>query len=85
MSCCGQGRTAPLSDRHRIRVRYVGGRPVVVTGPVTGASYAFSGTDRVKLVDPRDAASIVRSPMFRAEGLVTLPGADAPANGIRSG
>ena len=79
MSCCGHGPTAPLTDRHRMRVRYGGGRPVVVTGPVTGASYAFSGASRVQLVDPRDAVSLVRDPAFRAEGLVEVDGKGGPA------
>ena len=77
MSCCGQSPTAPLTERHRVRVRYGGGRPVVVKGPATGASYAFSGASRVQLVDPRDAVTIVRNTMFRAEGVVELP--DGPA------
>jgi hypothetical protein len=73
MSCCGESRTAPLTERHRARLRYGGGRPVVVTGPVTGASYRFSGTDRLQLVDPRDAVAIVRNPLFRVEGVVEVP------------
>lgn len=73
MSCCGQNPTAPLTERHRVRVRYGGGRPVVVKGPVTGATYGFSGASRVQLVDPRDAMAICRNPLFRAEGLVELP------------
>ena len=81
MSCCGQSRTAPLTDRHRMRVRYGGGRPVVVKGPASGASYAFSGRSRVRLVDPRDAVALVRDPMFRAEGLVELPAGGAAGAG----
>jgi hypothetical protein len=45
---------------------------VVVKGPVTGTSYAFSGAARVQLLDPRDALSVVRDPMFRAEGVVEV-------------
>ena len=56
-----------------MRVRYNGGGPVVVKGPVTGTSYQFSGIDRVQLVDPRDAVTIVRNPLFRIEGIVELP------------
>jgi len=72
MSCCGSGPTGRLTDRHRVRVRYVDRRPVVVKGPVTGTSYAFSGAARVQLLDPRDALSVVRDPMFRAEGVVEV-------------
>lgn len=62
-----------MTERHRMRVRYSGGRPVVVKGPVTGLEYRFSGIDRVQLVDPRDAITIVRSPLFRVEGVVEIP------------
>jgi len=73
MSCCGETRTAAMTERHRMRVRYGGGRPVIVRGPVTGSDYRFSGTERVQLVDPRDAAAIMRNRMFRIEGVVELP------------
>jgi hypothetical protein len=72
MSCCGQTPTAPLSERHRMRVRYGGGRPIVVKGPVTGTDYHFSGTDRLQLVDPRDAVALSRTAMFRIEGVAEL-------------
>ncbi|HVO83160.1 MAG TPA: hypothetical protein VMU60_01925 [Syntrophobacteria bacterium] len=62
-----------MTERHRMRVRYGGGRPVIVRGPVTGSDYRFSGTERVQLVDPRDAAAIMRNRMFRIEGVVELP------------
>jgi hypothetical protein len=72
MSCCGQERTAPLTERHRMRLRYGGGRPIVIKGPVTGSSYQFSGIDRVQLVDPRDAVAITRNRLFRVEGVVEV-------------
>ena len=72
MGCCGKTRTASLTDRHRIRVRYLGGRPVVIKGTVTGTSYHFAGTERVKLVDPRDAVSITKNQLFRIEGIAEL-------------
>lgn len=72
MSCCGRTMTAPLSERHRMRVRYLGGRPVDVKGPVTGSHYRFSGLDRNQLVDPRDATAIARNKLFRIEGIVEL-------------
>lgn len=72
MSCCGENRTAPMTERHRLRVRYYGGRPVIIKGPATGSSYRFSGIDRVQLVDPRDAAAIVRNRLFRVEGVVEI-------------
>ncbi len=72
MACCGQTATAPLSSRHRMRLRYLGGRPVVITGPATGTQYRFSGVDRVRLVEPRDAVAILRSGAFRLEGVVEV-------------
>ena len=37
MGCCGESRTAPMTERHRMRVRYGGGRPFVIKGPATGS------------------------------------------------
>lgn len=73
MSCCGEAATTPLNERHRMRVRYVGGRPIEVKGPATGQAYFFSGLDRLQLVDPRDAIVIARDRSFRIEGIVELP------------
>lgn len=72
MSCCGQGQTTPLNERHRMRVRYGGGRPITVKGPVTGVSYQFSGAAPLQLVDPRDAFALVRVTSFRIEGVVEI-------------
>jgi len=55
-----------------MRVRYGGGRPVVVKGPATGADYRFSGIERLQLVHPQDAVVIVRNPLFRIEGVVEV-------------
>ena len=73
MGCCGGSRTAAMTERHRMSVRYGGGRPVVITGPVTGTNYRFSGKDRLQFVDPRDAVTIVRNHLFRVEGVVEVP------------
>jgi hypothetical protein len=72
MGCCGQSQTAPMTERHRMRVRYSGGKPIMVKGPVTGLNYHFSGMDRVQLIDPRDAVTIVRNRLFRVEGVVEI-------------
>ena len=69
MSCCHEV-AAPLTERHRMRVRYGGGRSVLIKGPVTGTEYHFSGLDRLQLVDPRDAVALLRNPLFRVEGVV---------------
>jgi hypothetical protein len=60
-----------------MKVRYGGGRPVLVKGPVTGAEYRFSGSDRLQLVDPRDAVGIARNSLFRIEGIVEIAAANA--------
>lgn len=73
MTCCGPATTAPLTEHHRLRVRYLGGRPIVVQGPATGTCYRFSGLQREQLVDPRDGVAILRSRQFRLEGLTTIP------------
>jgi hypothetical protein len=72
VSCCPQA-TTPLTDRHRVKLHYLGGRPVQIRGPVTGTPYRFSGLARLQLVDPRDAVSIVRDPLFRFAGVVEAP------------
>ena len=80
MSCCGARPTAVMTERHRVRLRYGGGRTVVVTGPATGTSYHFSGAERLQLVDPRDAVTLARDPRFRVDGVVQLA-ADEGAKG----
>lgn len=55
-----------------MKVRYNGGRPIAITGPVTGTGYRFSGIARLQIVDPRDAVAIVRNPLFRLEGIVEM-------------
>ena len=84
MSCCPQG-TAQMTERHRMRVRYSGGRPVLVRGPVTGSDYRFSGVERLQLVDPRDAVAIARNPSFRIEGVVEMSPAEAEPSGREGG
>jgi hypothetical protein len=71
VSCCSET-AAVLTSRHRVRVRYSGGRPVIVKGPVTGASYRFSGVAPLQFVDPRDAVAITRDGPFRFEGVVEM-------------
>jgi hypothetical protein len=62
-----------MTDHHRVRVRYGGGRPIVIKGPVTGSIYQFSGINRMQLLHPRDVALIARNPLFRVEGVVVIP------------
>jgi hypothetical protein len=65
MGCCSGTQTAPMTERHRMKVHYAGGRPIVVTGPFSKSQYRFSGMERDQLVDPRDAVMIVKNPLFR--------------------
>jgi hypothetical protein len=58
-----------LSEGDRLRVRYVGDRPVTITGPVTGARYSFSEHQRNVPVDPRDALALIKVRDFRVEGI----------------
>jgi hypothetical protein len=71
MSCCPHA-AAQLTERHRVKVRYGGGRPVVVKGPATSIDYRFSGLERLQLVDPRDAIAIVKNPLFQIVGVTEL-------------
>jgi hypothetical protein len=61
-----------MTGRHRIRIRYEGGRTIVVKGPFTGREYRFSGTDRVLLVDPRDAVGMAKPGILSVAGVVEL-------------
>ena len=76
MSCCGQrtGRVtinqSDIDSGLRVRVEYGGGRTITVTGTVTGHSYVFSGLQRVQLVDPRDAAMLLKDGRFSMKGVV---------------
>jgi hypothetical protein len=56
-----------------MRVHYLGGRPVEIIGPTTGHKYKFTGLAREQLMDPRDAAAIARSKMFKVTGVVETP------------
>jgi hypothetical protein len=73
MSCCGSHTpTASLTKRHRFKIRYGGGRAIVVKGPLTGTEYRFSGIDRVQLVDPRDAVRMLHQGPFEMDSVVEV-------------
>jgi hypothetical protein len=46
-------------------LRYVGGSAIQIRGPVTGRLYEFSCSASVQVVDPRDAADLLATSMFR--------------------
>jgi hypothetical protein len=48
-----------------VSVRYLETSRIQVRGLVSGMSYAFSGSQPVQQVDPRDAASLLNTRYFR--------------------
>jgi hypothetical protein len=67
--CCGQKRSALKASGNAqqagLNLRYSGSSPVSVRGPVTGHLYQFSKLQPVQGIDARDAASILRTRLFR--------------------
>lgn len=83
MGCCGEKTPGRLTIRQEeiegglmLRLEYAGGRTVKIKGPATGATYVFSGLQRVQAVDPRDAAAILRDRHFRLKGVTHRPDAE---------
>ena len=77
MGCCGQtvgGRLTitqkDIDEGLGLQLEYNGGQTVSVDGSVTGKSYTFSGLQRMRKVDPRDAPAILRDGRFRLKGIV---------------
>lgn len=61
-------RAAFLSGRRlfaSVILHYTEASAIRVRGPVTGRQYSFSGTPPAQAVDPRDAAVLTRSGLFR--------------------
>jgi hypothetical protein len=57
---------APVSmPESSVSVRYLETSPIQVRGLVSGMSYAFSGSQPVQQVDPRDASSLLNTRFFR--------------------
>ena len=76
MSCCG-GKSRPAAIRQEdidrglaFEIEYAGGRSVTVIGAATGQRYSFSGTDRLRQVDPRDARALLRERVFRLKRVI---------------
>jgi hypothetical protein len=76
MSCCGQSagrlvvRQKDIDAGLAFEIEYSGGMTVVVTGPVSGKSYIFSGLQRLGAVDPRDAMVILKDRHFRLKRVI---------------
>jgi hypothetical protein len=76
MPCCGQGRAALVQDRAggqpipatagpSVRLEFPHPTSVLVRGPATGRHYQFHPGAQAQSVDPRDAASLLKSGYFR--------------------
>ena len=78
MTCCGHRRAIPATTARAsngphpkmlgtrsVTVRYLGTEAVMVQGTATGRRYGFSGGSPVQTVDMRDAATLLRSGLFR--------------------
>lgn len=48
-----------------VTLRYVERAPIQMRGPVTGLQYEFSISHPIQTVDPRDAAALLRTRLFR--------------------
>ena len=54
----------PLPTSYASVLRYTETSPILVRGPVSGRQYEFSGSKPVQVVDPRDAAALLRTGFF---------------------
>jgi hypothetical protein len=55
----------PRAAAGGVRLRFSGAAAVRVRGPVSGADYAFSGSDPVRTVAASDAEGLLRTGYFR--------------------
>jgi hypothetical protein len=77
VSCCsgsrGGIRQEDIERGLAFEIEYAGGRTVTVVGAATGRHYTFSGMDRLKRVDPRDAGGLLRQRVFRLKRVIQPP------------
>ena len=61
-------RAAPIAAVRaaEVRMRYLGVQPVRVRGTASGRIYNTSAADPSLTIDPRDAAGLIRTGLFRA-------------------
>jgi hypothetical protein len=76
MACCGESSAGRLTITQKeidaglaFQIEYTGGRTLMLSGPMTGKQYIFSGLQRIQEVDPRDAPGILRERAFRLKGI----------------
>src|SRR6266540_552582 len=55
----------PMGAMGMVSLRYVARARVLVSGPVSGHGYEFSGAEPVRAVDGRDAEALLRTGYFR--------------------
>jgi uncharacterized membrane protein len=48
-----------------VGLAYARDAPIQVRGPITGRAYAFAGAGETREVEPRDAAALLRTGLFR--------------------
>lgn len=48
-----------------VRLRYTMTLPITIRGSASGREYQFSSQRSIQMVDPRDAAELLQSRMFR--------------------
>ncbi len=48
-----------------VGLAYAKDAPIQVRGPITGRAYAFPGAGETREVEPRDAAALLRTGLFR--------------------
>ncbi len=76
MTCCGRGRAALAQARSggqqgpavagpSVRIAFTQPTSVFIRGPATGRHYQFHPEAQTQPVDPRDAATLLRSGYFR--------------------
>ena len=74
MSCCGNRtptdganmtRSTNWNQSGGVRVEYLAHPPIFLHGPSSGRRYEFPAIHSVQIVDPADAAQLLRTPYFR--------------------
>jgi hypothetical protein len=58
-------RAAAVRRTDPVRLRYMMTLPISIRGSASGREYQFSSSQSIQLVDPRDAAQLLQSRMFR--------------------
>ncbi len=72
------GHVLPATDPFRtasgVTLRYAGSGPFTLRGPRSGRVYTCSTTGAAVIVDPSDVDALLRTRLFKREGIVNLTG-----------